>query len=232
MTYNIRHAEGMDGRVDVARIAAAIKSEKADIVGLQEVDRGVRRSEGRDLTAELALLTGMHSYFEKNTTYQGGDYGNAVLTRFPILSRTNTHYRMLREGEQRGFQQTVLDVDGKKLLFINTHIDYREEDTERLLNVEELRGAVDRASTLPVVMVGDFNSLPNTRVHQKLKEFVIDSWEATGQGEGFTFSSEAPDRRIDYIFIKPKSPISLRSIWVPRTTASDHLPLVAEFEMQ
>ena len=61
MTYNIHHGEGLDGRVDTARIAALIKQERADIVALQEVDKGVRRTALRDLTAELASLTGMAS---------------------------------------------------------------------------------------------------------------------------------------------------------------------------
>jgi endonuclease/exonuclease/phosphatase family metal-dependent hydrolase len=61
MTYNIHHGEGPDGKVDLGRIASAIKAEKADIVALQEVDRGTLRTRQRDLTAELAKLTGMNS---------------------------------------------------------------------------------------------------------------------------------------------------------------------------
>src|SRR5688572_31668602 len=84
MTYNIHHGEGMDGKVDLERIAALIQNEQADIVALQEVDKGVERTARRDLGAELARLTGMQCVFSNNYHFQGGEYGNAVLTRFPI----------------------------------------------------------------------------------------------------------------------------------------------------
>src|SRR5690606_25035110 len=124
MSYNIHHGRGMDDRVDLERIAEAIKKANPDLVALQEVDRGTRRTDGRDLTAELAKLTGMEGYFEKNIPYQGGEYGNAILSRFPILEKKNTHLRMIRENEQRGALQVLVEVDGEKLLFVNTHIDY------------------------------------------------------------------------------------------------------------
>src|SRR6185295_11676569 len=98
MTYNIHHGEGADGRVDLLRVAEVVKQEKADIVALQEVDKGVERTKRRDLPAELAALTGMTCVFSNNFHYQGGEYGNAVLTRFPVLRWDNTHYQMLRRG--------------------------------------------------------------------------------------------------------------------------------------
>src|SRR6267143_4106500 len=84
MTYNIHHGEGLDGKVDLLRIADLIKHESADIVALQEVDKGVERTPRRDFPDELAALTGMTCVFSNNYSYQGGEYGNAVLTRFPV----------------------------------------------------------------------------------------------------------------------------------------------------
>ncbi|MEO6034003.1 MAG: endonuclease/exonuclease/phosphatase family protein, partial [Verrucomicrobiota bacterium] len=157
LTYNIHHGEGLDQRVDLARIAELIRREKADIVALQEVDKGVARTTRQDFPAELANLTGMTVYFDRNIVYQGGDYGNAVLTRFAIKEKKNTHYKMLRQGEQRGVQQLVLSVHGKDLLFMNTHIDYRRDDAERLINAGELEEIVAAAGKMPVVLCGDFN---------------------------------------------------------------------------
>lgn len=91
LTYNIRHARGMDGEVNVRRIAAVIREIAPDVVALQEVERGVPRTERRDLTRELAVLTGMAGYFERNHAVGGGDYGNAILSRFPIIEQNNTH---------------------------------------------------------------------------------------------------------------------------------------------
>src|SRR5215510_6223522 len=84
MTYNIHVGVGMDKKLDLQRIAAVINRERPDLVGLQEVDRGVKRTEGKDEIAELAALTKMHYAFAHNLDFQGGQYGVAILSRFPI----------------------------------------------------------------------------------------------------------------------------------------------------
>ena len=75
LTYNIHHGEGIEKKIDLQRIADLINREKADIVGLQEVDRGVERTARRDLPAELAQLTGMTVYFDRNIIHQGATMG-------------------------------------------------------------------------------------------------------------------------------------------------------------
>ena len=120
MTYNIHHGEGLDGKVDLLRIAQLIKEQSADIVALQEVDKGTERTQRRDFPAELAALTGMTCIFNNNYNYQGGEYGNAVLSRFPVKFWMNTHYKMLREGEQRGLLRLVIEVNGRPVTFMNT----------------------------------------------------------------------------------------------------------------
>src|SRR3954470_16689448 len=84
MTYNIHHGEGLDGKVDLQRIADLIKEEKADMVALQEVDRNTERTGKRNFPAEFAKLTGMSCVFSNNWPVKGGEYGTAILTRFPI----------------------------------------------------------------------------------------------------------------------------------------------------
>ena len=231
LTYNIHHGEGIDGKIDLERIAALIKEKSADIVALQEVDRGVERTARRDFPKELAELTGMTVYFDRNIIYQGGDYGNAVLTKFPIKSEKNLHYKMLREGEQRGALQLVLDVHGKDLLFVDTHIDYRPEDEERLINADELKQIVKGAGEMPVILCGDFNDSPQSRTHKKIKKFISDTWELIGHGNGFTIPTEKPDNRIDYIWIS-KATVEPLKIEVLKSIASDHLPVLGEFRLR
>ncbi len=232
MSYNIHHSRGADNRVDVARIAEVIKAQKADIVGLQELDRGVERSGRKDMPAELAKLTGMHVYFEKNIIYQGGDYGNAILSRYPILQQTNSFYKMVRPNEQRALQQVILDVNGRKVLFLNTHIDYRPEDDERLLHAVEIKDALKRYPTLPTILTGDFNDYPNSPTHNSIKTLFADTWEATGQGDGFTLYSDGPVKRIDYIFYVKSDALKPLKTWVVDTKASDHLPVVTDFTLR
>jgi len=232
MSYNIHHGEGLDGKVDLDRIAALIKKEGADIVALQEVDKGVERTKRRDLPAELAGLTGMTCIFSNNYGFQGGEYGNAVLTRFAVKSWTNTHYKMLRPGEQRGILQLRLDVRGREVIFMSTHIDHRPDDSERVLNTETMGQLVTNYSGTPILLCGDFNDVPGSRTYEKLAALFVDSWKVAGTGPGLTIPAERPNKRIDYIWISRDSTILPLKMWVPESQASDHLPIVAELEFR
>lgn len=231
MSYNIHHGEGLDGRLDLERIAKVIIDARADLVGLQEVDRGVERTQRRDLPAELARLTGLEVRFESNLPHQGGEYGNAVLSRFPIKASRNTRYRAPRPGEQRGFLQVTVEAHGREILFINTHLDFRAGDEERLASVDELRAAVAAAGPKPVIMVGDFNAAPASAPIARVAEFMRDAWPAAGQGPGFTIPVRKPAKRIDYIWFTPGAltPVNASVIY---SEASDHLPVVTEFRLK
>lgn len=239
LTYNIHHGEGMDGKVDIERIAKVITDSKADIVALQEVDRGVERTKKIDIMTMLADLTGMTYAFGKNIDYQGGDYGNGVLTKFPILQEQNLHYKMIRTGEQRGLLQLLLEIKGEEVVFMNTHIDYREDNTERISNVKETHAAAEHYAPRPVIVCGDFNDTPESRTITLMKERFIDSWGASDTGSGFSYPTDTPKKRIDYIFLSKntvqnqKSFMKLRpvSARVLRTDASDHLPVLVELEL-
>ncbi|MBA4148220.1 MAG: endonuclease/exonuclease/phosphatase family protein [Verrucomicrobia bacterium] len=230
MTYNLHHGRGLDGKVDIARQAEVIKQERADIVALQEMDRVVERSGRVDQIGELARLTGMNFFWDKNINFQGGEYGNGLLSRFPILQQTNTHYKMIHPNEQRGLMQVVLDVNGRKLLVMNTHIDYRGDiDEERLMNVKEIKEAADRARDIPLIIMGDFNDDPWTRTHQRMRQEFVDVWELLGEGIGYTYDGPDRSKRLDYIYIRPSEALQPVRIWVTESTASDHRPVTAEF---
>lgn len=232
MSFNIHHGEGLDGKVDLERIARCILDQKADLVAVQEVDKGVRRTQGRDFPSELARLTGMTCVFSNNYAFQGGEYGNAILSRFPILSATNLHYRMLRAGEQRGLLQTQVQVGGHRLWFLATHIDYRPDDAERLANVAEMAKCPAVTSGGPFLIAGDFNDQPGSRTHAGMLAFAQDAWLVAGQGDGFTIPANSPRSRIDYLWL-PRGPrLTVKRIWVVPSDASDHLPLVGEFELR
>ena len=232
MTYNIHHAEGLDGKVDLLRIAELIKREGADIVALQEVDKGVERTARRDLPAELAELTGMTCVFSNNYNFQGGEYGNAVLTRFPIKRWTNTHYQKVNETEQRGLLQLILDVRGREIVFMATHIDHRPDDAARWSNVGEIEGLLKQYAGHPIVICGDFNDTPDSRVCRRMNELLDDTWTLVGTGDGFTIPAEKPRKRIDYIWISKNKTLAPLKVWVPRSDASDHLPVLAEFRLR
>jgi endonuclease/exonuclease/phosphatase family metal-dependent hydrolase len=231
MSYNIHHAEGIDGKLDVARIAQVIRDARPDIVGLQEVDRGVARTQQRDLPAELAKLTGLAVRFDRNIPHQGGEYGNAVLTRFPIKRAQNLPLKSFANGEQRGVQHLVLDVHGREVLFLNTHLDARRDPAEREHSATELRAIVAAAGPMPVILVGDFNATPDAPSIASVREFLTDVWPRLHPGPGFTIPVKKPTRRIDYIWITPASltPVQMEVI---QSEASDHLPIIAEVRLR
>lgn len=223
MTFNIHHGEGMDGRLDLERIANVITGAKADIVGLQEVDRGVERTQSRDILKELADLTGMRYAFGKNIDLQGGDYGNALLTRFPIVSEGNRLLEPIGGGEQRGVLQTVLDVDGTRVLVLTTHFDHRRDSAQRPRSAEQMRDMVAQWGEGPAVLFGDFNDAPDSPAYATLTKVATDAWTVVGKDEGYTIPVETPRRRIDWILLRGLTAVDGQVI---RTDGSDHLPVV------
>jgi len=102
LTYNIHHGEGTDHRLDLPRIASVIRAVEPDLVALQEVDRMVERTDRVDQPMELARQTGLRVAFGGNLGLQGGSYGNAVLSRYPILAQRNQFLPGSPGSEPRG----------------------------------------------------------------------------------------------------------------------------------
>ncbi len=229
LTYNIHHGAGTDGVFDLERIAAVVRASDADMVALQEVDKGVERTGGINQPSVLAELTGMRAIFEKNIEYQGGEYGNAVLTRLPVLHYENHKLPQSRPGEQRGMLEVHVMHGGQPLVFFATHFDYHSDDTERLASADMLRGLVEGLATNRIVVAGDLNTTPGSKVMSKLNTFLKDSYTPSG-GPGYTFPAGEPDRRIDYVLSHPASGYRVLSCEViEEAVASDHRPMVVEF---
>lgn len=237
MTYNIHHGEGIDNVIDISRIAQLILDNNIDIACLQEVDKEVERTNKIDIPKLLAQQTGLNYSFYKNINYQGGEYGNCILSKFPIIKDTNLHYTMLREGEQRGLLQTVINFEGFIIAVMNTHLDYRQDDSERVSNVGQIFEVMENYLGLPLIIAGDFNDDPESRIHLQMKEKFIDVWEYLNDEPGFTYPTENPNKRIDYIFIKKqneqKEEVRMipTKIFVLESVASDHLPVIVEFKI-
>jgi endonuclease/exonuclease/phosphatase family metal-dependent hydrolase len=229
MSYNIQHGEGADGVIDLPRIAAVITNAGADIVGLQEVDQKTTRSSGVDQAAELGRLTGMNYYFGRNINYQGGGYGNAVLSRFPIRQQKHTLLAKLDVAvEQRGVNEVVMDLGGAELVLLNTHLDAGASHDERLHSVAQLKTISQSHDARAVLLCGDFNTRPTEPAYAALATDFGDAWLVAGLGNGYTFPSGTPNRRIDYFWYPPGRQGPLRAS-IPVTTASDHRPLVMEW---
>ena len=230
MTFNIHVGMGVDKRLDLQRIADVIIKERPDLVGLQEVDRGVRRTEGIDEIAELAKLTRMDYAFGHNLDYQEGQYGIAILSKFLIQKIDHQKYQNRREAERRGMLRVEVDVGGRTINFVTTHLDYQREDG-RLFETEQLlRFLAHVKNTL--IVVGDFNDEPAGSSYKMMLTKFADVWTARrAKEDGLSYPADAPAKRIDYIFYRTSDDVRVKKVWVVKTPASDHLPVVAELSI-
>lgn len=232
LSYNIHHGEGTDGKLDLERLAGVIKSVQPDVVALQEVDRGVKRTNKVDEPAELGRLTGMKPIFERNIIFEGGDYGNAILSRLPVTSHKNIPLPSHYVGEQRGALVAELTApDGRTpIRFIATHLDYRPNDGERKDSVKRLEELAGESPDRPTLLVGDLNSLPDSAV---LSLFEANWKRSTSITSPLpTFPSDKPTRQIDYVLFRPASRwkvVENRVLEEP--VASDHRPLLVVLEL-
>ena len=231
MTYNIHVGIGMDKKLNLQRIADVINREHPDLAGLQEVDRGVQRTERIDEIAEIARLTRMEYAFAYNLQFQGGQYGVAILSRFPIKSIDHWRFANVREKERRGMIRVEVDVHGQTINFVTTHLDYQYEDG-RVFEAEQLLKLLAGIKG-PLIVAGDFNDLPGAAAYRIMTRQFRDAWvESKAVGDGLSYPADKPAKRIDYIFYRPDDFIRATRAWIINTQASDHLPVVADIEIR
>ena len=216
--WNLHHGVGEDGKLDLARIAALIKAQQPDVVALQEVDNKCRRSGSVDQAAELAKLTGMGGVFGKAMDHDGGEYGQAILSKHPI-GATKVH-RLPGDGEPRiGFEAAVT-IGGRPLRMVSVHLDH-QQDARRLKQAEALAAALSQGG-LPIILAGDFNDVPGSPV---MKAFGA-GWTAMAKKEPvFTSPASKPAAEIDHVLLRGFEARGLLEV-LPEAVASDHRPMV------
>jgi endonuclease/exonuclease/phosphatase family metal-dependent hydrolase len=230
MTYNIHVGVGMDKKLDLQRIASVINAQHPDLVGLQEVDRGVERTQRIDEIAELARMTKMDYAFAFNLRYQGGQYGVAILSRSPIMAIDHRLYQNRREAERRGFIRVEVRFHGRTLNFVTTHLDYQYEDG-RVFETEQLLKALKDVNG-PLIVVGDFNDIPAGGAYKLMRNQFNDAWiESRINDPGYSYPSDKPAKRIDYILFRQSDRVRSKKAWTVNTLASDHVPVVADLEI-
>jgi endonuclease/exonuclease/phosphatase family metal-dependent hydrolase len=232
LSYNIHHGEGLDKKIDLERLARVIRAAEPDLVALQEVDRNTKRSGGVDQPRELGRLTGLKEIFERNIPFQGGDYGNAVLTRLPVKRHRNHALPSFYKGEQRGVLEVELAAPGTDaaFVFLATHLDYRPKDEERLASVKFIEDLLRNRAEVPVVLAGDLNAQPDSAVLKAFRQ----GWHVTGVSDKlFTFPAEKPTRQIDYVLVRPARRWHVVEVRVlDEPVASDHRPILAVLELR
>ena len=223
MSYNLHFGFDVRGWSDLEGVARAIEASGAEVVGLQEVSRGWYVNGSTDMLAWLQRRLRMpHARFAGASD---AIWGNAVLSRYPILSGEVT--RLPREGVplRRNALGVELDLgDGRRLRVVVTHLHHVEGPDGARVRLAQLprllEVVVGREAT---VLMGDLNAEPGSAEIARLRTAgLTDAFTAAGgrPADERTWPSDRPDRRIDYIWLS--ADLEATDFAATSSTASDH----------
>lgn len=238
MTYNVHSCIGTDGKVSPLRIAEVIDLCNPDIVALQELDAGLIRSDLIDQAHLIAKTLEMSFHFHSSIQVEEGDYGNAILSRWPV--------RLVKAGalpmepinnffERRGALWAEVELPDGLVQVVASHFGLNRR--ERICQAKAIIGPEwleHPACRTPVIVCGDFNALPGSSVYRIISRHLHDVQRGLkGSRPRGTWPVQLPFMRIDHLFATPD--LKVHAVTVPRTAltrvASDHLPLVVTLEL-
>jgi endonuclease/exonuclease/phosphatase family metal-dependent hydrolase len=245
LTFNIHHGVGDDGRHDLPRLATVLAAADADVISLQEVDRHFGpRSENVDQAQLLARALDMQLAWgpavdePRPGGQPRGEYGNALLSRLPIL--ISDVHKLPGGGEPRCALRTMIELDGGALWVTTTHLSRKSGD--RAAQV----AALAELHTGPMetgVVVGDFNAAPDAPELATMRQRFGDAWELANErddrsgwkfwqhDEGLTHPARSPHRRIDHAWVTQGVAVTAAQV-LDGGGASDHLPLLIDLEVR
>jgi len=233
MTYNIHKGiGGLDRRYDLQRIIDVIQHYHPDIVFLQEVDEGVRRSKhDRQIELLAEALELEHFLYQNNVPVKDGHYGNAILSRFPLSERLDLDLKVsIKKNRRALIVRTEVPVQGGNhgMLLCNAHLGLsgfeRSVQIKRILSLDALKSIPN-----PVIVGGDFNDV--WAEHGRKLMFPLGFQCAVCNAK--TFPAALPVRSLDAIYYR--GDVHLVDSFAGRNKlarqASDHLPVIADFNI-
>ena len=217
LTYNIHHGVGTDGKFDYERLARAITDLSPDVVALQEVDRRTGRASGVDQLAILEKLTGMKAVYGRSFHFSGGEYGNAILSHFP-LGEVQVHHLPFRFGQEaRTALSARIQPDNglPEFILVSTHLSTKARGSEQ---VQQLNSVFPEEGGPPVILAGDLNARPGS---EPINILLAERW----------VDAVAPQSRIDYVLVRPGDPWRVVEVkTVEDRLTSDHRPVLVVLE--
>lgn len=223
VSYNVHRCIGRDGRHDPKRIAQVIGQLAPDIIALQEVESRFGRAGDVHQLNYLAGATGLTAVPGPTILRPESHYGNALLTRHPVLAVHRLNLSVLPDREPRGALDVTLAVGGQSLRVIATHLGLRA--SERREQVKRLLAGLGQTTDNPLIVLGDINEwTPLSRPLRWLRAYLGKSLAPR------TFPSQFPLFALDRLWVRPRNALrSIEALQTPLTCmASDHLPLQAK----
>jgi len=226
VTYNVHKCRGLDGRTSAARVADVLSDVDADVIALQEV----LDHQAESISAALRLPFALG----ENRKHRGFGYGNVVLSRFPIAASRNYDLSVVGR-EARGCLRADLDVAGQVLHVFNVHLGTalieRRHQGRKLIAPELLADAEIQA---PRVVLGDFNEWTTGLATRLLRSHMQSADVRMHLRRSKTYPGVLPFLHLDHIYYDPA--LQLEKLALCRTrkalVASDHLPLLGEFQWE
>ncbi len=232
ITYNIHKGiGGVDRRYDLQRIIDVISSHAPDIVFLQEVDEGVRRSGFESQVERLANALNFTNYiYQRNVSVGRGHYGNAILSNFILENQVDLELKVAIKKNRRALiSRCVLDssLPDASVLLCNTHLGLsgleRRVQLRRILGIDEIE-----EQNLPAILGGDFNDV----WAEHGKKFMLPRGFKCAVNNAKTFPAAMPVRSLDAVYYR--GDLNLLNSYTCTSKlarqASDHLPVIADFE--
>ncbi len=227
-SFNTQHCENyISGKIDFQAFADAILKLDADVVGLNEM-----RGEGNDPEYEaqmekLSELTGMkYFYFAKAIDVgEKGPYGNGILSKIPFVNVETVLIPDPAEKKSNGYYETRCILKAKlegDITVLVTHMGLMPDERENAVQT-----ALQNIEGERCVLMGDFNMKPSDPTLRPIYEQMNDT-AVKFDGEKMSFPSDAPTRKIDYIFTSRD--VKIIEADIPEMIASDHRPHTAVVE--
>lgn len=222
MTYNIHRGINKDNKLDLDGIADQINNSGAEIIALQEVERFSVRTKFQDQISYLADRTSMQYAYGESLKILSWQYGNAILSRYPI--EEYEVFELPSKGERRTILKAGLNINGKRISFYSTHLGL--DKNERDLQIEEIvRLTADEED---YIISGDFNTGAD-----KLGAILENCKDSASFGDNMdkaTFVEEGLSERIDYVFVSQD--FDIKGYAVLESSASDHFPVVSTLKFK
>ncbi|MGY0407665.1 MAG: endonuclease/exonuclease/phosphatase family protein [Polaribacter sp.] len=230
LSFNILHGETTNGSFNLDIIANVIKKANADFVSLQEVDFKTNRAKKYDLPTELGYRTKMVSLFGRAMYFDGGEYGEGILSKYSFLSTKSVALPFTAGNEPRAaLEITTVLKSGDTISFIGTHLNQLKEGKDRVLQTKAINKTFKK-NKYPTILSGDLNDTPNSKTIAILESFWKTSY--TKKKPLLTFPSEKPTKKIDYVLFHPRKKwkvISRETIC--DSIASDHCAYLVTLEL-
>jgi endonuclease/exonuclease/phosphatase family metal-dependent hydrolase len=221
LSFNILHGATTKGDFDLEKISRVIEDANPDFVALQEVDFKTNRAKKFDLATELGWRTKMVAIFGKAMKFDGGEYGEGILSRHSFIQSRNIALPYSPGSEPRAALEIITVLpSGDTIALVGTHLDHLRDEKDRVAQAKKIN-EVFSINKYPTILAGDLNAVPGSTPINILEDMWAASYDKKDPQP--TFPSNNPRIKIDYVMFYPESRWSvIKTEIICDTIASDH----------